>query len=384
MFMQFNSGNKGGRRDNRADFRKNSSDSRSYDKKRDFRQSKSHSFGDDDDNERPRRNNRFGDNRHNDSRGPKQGFRGNNKWRDDDGEQTQWKSRKPRFQHNDDDDRKSWNNRKPRFQRSFDDDEQTPRRSYQRRNGESHSKSTFTEDDGIRLNRYIANAGVCSRRDADQYITAGVISINGKIVTELGTKVHYGDVVKFNDAPLMPERKTYILLNKPKDYVTTTDDPHAEKTVMDLLGDAIKSRVYPVGRLDRATTGLLLLTNDGDLAEHLCHPKYNKQKIYHVTLDRKMAEEDIEKMLTGIELEDGPAKADEIEYCNPDDLSEVGVVIHSGRNRIVRRMFEALQYRVRKLDRVYYAGLTKKNLPRGKWRFLTDKEVSMLKRGAYV
>lgn len=382
MFMQFNSGNKGGRRDNRTDFRKNSSDSRSYDKKRDFRQSKSHSFGDDDDNERPRRNNRFGDNRHNDSRSPKQGFRGNR--RDDDGEQTQWKSRKPRFQHNDDEDRKSWNNRKPRFQRSVDDDEQTPRRSYQRRNGENHSKSTFTEDDGIRLNRYIANAGVCSRRDADQYITAGVISINGKIVTELGTKVHYGDVVKFNDAPLMPERKTYILLNKPKDYVTTTDDPHAEKTVMDLLGDAIKSRVYPVGRLDRATTGLLLLTNDGDLAEHLCHPKYNKQKIYHVTLDRKMAEEDIEKMLTGIELEDGPAKADEIEYCNPDDLSEVGVVIHSGRNRIVRRMFEALQYRVRKLDRVYYAGLTKKNLPRGKWRFLTDKEVSMLKRGAYV
>lgn len=383
--MQFNSGNKGGRRDNRTDFRKNSSDSRSYDKKRDFRQGKSHSFGDDDDNERPRRNNRFGENRHNDSRGPKPGFRGNNKWRDDDDEQTSWKSRKPRFQHNDDDDRKSWNNRKPRFQRSFDDEEQTPRRSYQpRRSSENRNKSTFTEDDGIRLNRYIANAGVCSRRDADQYITAGVISINGKIVTELGTKVHYGDVVKFNDAPLMPERKTYILLNKPKDYVTTTDDPHAEKTVMDLLGDAIKSRVYPVGRLDRATTGLLLLTNDGDLAEHLCHPKYNKQKIYHVTLDRKVAEEDIEKMLTGIELEDGPAKADEIEYCNPDDLSEVGVVIHSGRNRIVRRMFEALQYRVRKLDRVYYAGLTKKNLPRGKWRFLTDKEVSMLKRGAYV
>ena len=383
--MQFNSGNKGGRRDNRTDFRKNSSDSRSYDKKRDFRQGKSHSFGDDDDNERPRRNNRFGENRHSENRGSKPGFRGNNKWRDDDDEQTSWKSRKPRFQHNDDEDRKSWNNRKPRFQRSFDDEEQTPRKSYQpRRGSENRSKSTFTEDDGIRLNRYIANAGVCSRRDADQYITAGVITINGKIVTELGTKVHYGDVVKFNDAPLMPERKTYILLNKPKDYVTTTDDPHAEKTVMDLLGDAIKSRVYPVGRLDRATTGLLLLTNDGDLAEHLCHPKYNKQKIYHVTLDRKIAEEDIEKMLTGIELEDGPAKADEIEYCNPDDLSEVGVVIHSGRNRIVRRMFEALQYRVRKLDRVYYAGLTKKNLPRGKWRFLTDKEVSMLKRGAYV
>ena len=382
--MQFNSGNKGGRRDNRADFRKNSSDSRSYDKKRNFRQSKSHSFGDDDDNERPHRNGRFGDNRHSDNRGSKPGFRGNNKWRDDDGEQTSWSNRKPRFQRHDDGEQKSWNSRKPRFQRPTDGDEDAPRKSYQPRyHNDSRGKSNFTEDDGIRLNRYIANAGVCSRRDADQYITAGVITINGKIVTELGTKVHYGDVVKFNGAPLMPERKTYILLNKPKDYVTTTDDPHAEKTVMDLLGDAIKNRVYPVGRLDRATTGLLLLTNDGDLAEHLCHPKYNKQKIYHVTLDRKMAEEDIEKMLSGIELEDGPAQADEIEYCNPEDLSEVGVVIHSGRNRIVRRMFEALKYRVRKLDRVYYAGLTKKNLPRGKWRFLTDKEISMLKRGAY-
>jgi len=246
-----------------------------------------------------------------------------------------------------------------------------------------NDNSGFGDDEGIRLNRYIANAGVCSRRDAEQYITAGVITINGKVVTELATKVHYGDVVKFNNAPLMPEKKTYILLNKPKDYVTTTDDPHAEKTVMDLIGDASKNRVYPVGRLDRSTTGLLLLTNDGDLAEHLCHPRYNKQKIYQVTLDKKVEIEDIEKLLNGIELEDGPAKADEVEYCNPEDHREVGVVIHSGRNRIVRRMFESLGYKVKKLDRVYYAGLTKKNLPRGKWRFLTEKEIVMLKRGTY-
>ena len=272
-------------------------------------------------------------------------------------------------------DRNNENGQNQRFSR--------PRIDRNQYDTEQQHFSKYKEDDGVRLNRYIANAGVCSRRDAEQYILAGVITINGKVVTELATKVHYGDVVKFNNAPLMPERKTYILLNKPKDYVTTTEDPHAEKTVMDLIGDAGKNRVYPVGRLDRATTGLLLLTNDGDLAEHLCHPKYNKQKIYHVTLDRKVAEEDIEKLVNGIELEDGMANADEIEYCNPENLAEVGVVIHNGRNRIVRRMFEALKYRVKKLDRVYYAGLTKKNLPRGKWRFLTDKEIAMLKRGTY-
>lgn len=292
------------------------------------------------------------------------------------------------------DDEKSMSSRKKEFQRNGArpsnrygrENEQFSRnrfhggRKFERKN---QPKDSYNEDSGVRLNKYIANAGVCSRRDAEQYITAGVISINGKIVTELATKVYYGDVVKFNNAPLMPEKKTYILLNKPKDYVTTTDDPHAEKTVMDLISDASKNRVYPVGRLDRATTGLLLLTNDGDLAEHLCHPRYNKQKIYQVTLDRKVDPADIEKLLMGVELEDGVAKADDIEYCNPDDPCEVGVVIHSGRNRIVRRMFEHLKYKVKKLDRVYYAGLTKKNLPRGKWRFLTDQEVSMLKRGAY-
>ena len=368
--MQFNPANRNeGRRNSKPGFNKKSSDGRFQSKGQNFRENKQRGFGSDDDNEReerPRRNNRFGN-----SRNSKPGFRGQSKWHDDDS-----------------DNPKQWNsNRKPRFHNQSDnDDNQRPRGNYQRRrdfDSDYHGKSAYKEDDSVRLNRYIANAGVCSRRDADQYIAAGVITVNGKIVTELGTKVHYGDVVKFNGAPLMPEHKTYILLNKPKDYVTTTEDPHAEKTVMDLIGDSIKNRVYPVGRLDRATTGLLLLTNDGDLAEHLCHPKYNKQKIYQVTLDHKVAPEDIEKMLNGIELEDGMANADEIEYCNPEDPCEVGVVIHSGRNRIVRRMFEALKYKVKKLDRVYYAGLTKKNLPRGKWRFLTDKEVAMLKRGTY-
>lgn len=239
------------------------------------------------------------------------------------------------------------------------------------------------EPEGVRLNRYIANAGVCSRREADKYIEAGVIAINGKIVTELGTKVFYGDLVKFNDQPLMPEKKTYILLNKPKDYVTTLEDPHAEKTVMDLIGNAGKQRVYPVGRLDKSTTGLLLLTNDGELTEKLSHPRNNKKKVYQVTLDKMVTQADMQKLFDGIMLEDGFIKADDIEYSNPEDKCEVGIVIHSGRNRVIRRMFEHIGYKVKKLDRVYYAGLTKKNLPRGKWRFLTDAEIAMLKRGTY-
>ncbi|MBO7495238.1 MAG: rRNA pseudouridine synthase [Salinivirgaceae bacterium] len=378
--MQFNSANKNNRNNSRPGFRQNSSDSRSYSKKPNFRQGKP--FGSDDNNDdQPRRNS----NNSGEKRGyNRYGKNENGNSRFDSGKSFKSGSRSTSQRHASDNNEQS--SRKDGFRSKFQKKSET---GYQKRNysrsheSDDYNKSYFKDDDGVRLNRYIANAGVCSRRDAEQYITAGVITINGKIVTELATKVHYGDVVKFNNAPLMPERKTYILLNKPKDYVTTTDDPHAEKTVMDLIGDAGKNRVYPVGRLDRATTGLLLLTNDGDLAEHLCHPRYNKQKIYQVTLDRKMSPEDIEKMLSGIELEDGMANADEIEYCNPDDKSEVGVVIHSGRNRIVRRMFEALKYKVKKLDRVYYAGLTKKNLPRGKWRFLNDKEIAMLKRGTY-
>lgn len=282
--------------------------------------------------------------------------------------------RKPRFGAKSEGGRKPFNTKN--FENKLTDIQDKPTRT-------KNAAVTMSDPEGIRLNRYIANAGVCSRRDAEKYITAGVISINGKIVTELATKVYYGDIVKFNDAPLMPEKKTYILLNKPKDYVTTLDDPHADKTVMDLIGNAGHGRVFPVGRLDKSTTGLLLLTNDGELAEQLSHPRYNKQKIYQVTLDHAVSESDMEKLLNGITLEDGPAQADDLEYCTPGDKTEVGILIHSGRNRIVRRMFEALGYKVKKLDRVYYAGLTKKNLPRGKWRFLEEKEIVMLKRGTY-
>ncbi len=235
----------------------------------------------------------------------------------------------------------------------------------------------------VRLNRYLANAGICSRREADKYIESGIVTINGKVITELGTKVKYGDEVKFNDAPLVPEKKTYILLNKPKDYVTTLDDPHAKKTVIDLIKNGCNVRVYPVGRLDKATTGLLLLTNDGELAEFLAHPRNNKKKIYQATLDRAAKTDDLQKLYDGVNLDDGPVKADEITFTDKLDKREIGIEIHSGRNRIVRRMFEHLGYKVKKLDRVYFAGLTKKNLPRGKWRFLSEKEVIMLKRGIY-
>lgn len=235
----------------------------------------------------------------------------------------------------------------------------------------------------MRLNRYLANAGVCSRREADKYIEAGIVTINGNVITELGTKVKYGDVVKFNDALLEPEKKTYILLNKPKDYVTTLDDPHADRTVIDLIRNGCKERVYPVGRLDKATTGLLLLTNDGDLAEFLAHPRNNKKKIYQATLDKVATKADLQRLYEGVSLEDGDIRADDINFVDANDKRVVGIEIHSGKNRIVRRMFEHIGYDVRKLDRVYFAGLTKKNLPRGKWRFLSDKEVNMLKRGIF-
>lgn len=237
--------------------------------------------------------------------------------------------------------------------------------------------------DSMRLNRYLANAGICSRREADTYIAAGIVTINGKVVTELGTKVMFNDVVKFNDAPLAQEKKIYILLNKPKDYVTTLDDPHAKKTVIDLIKNGCKERVYPVGRLDKATTGLLLLTNDGDLADFLSHPRNNKKKIYQATLDKVATVADLQTLYDGVQLEDGMVKADEITFVNQDDKREVGIEIHSGKNRVVRRMFEHLGYEVKKLDRVYFAGLTKKNLPRGKWRFLVEKEIVMLKRGIF-
>lgn len=236
----------------------------------------------------------------------------------------------------------------------------------------------------IRLNKFLANAGVCSRREADEFIQAGVVTVNGQVVTELGTKVLRTDEVKFHDAPVTLEKKVYVLLNKPKDYVTTSDDPQQHcKTVMDLVKGACPERIYPVGRLDRNTTGVLLLTNDGDLASKLTHPKFLKKKIYHVHLDKNVTAYDMQQIAQGITLEDGDIKADDIQYADPIDKKQVGIEIHSGKNRIVRRIFESLGYKVTKLDRVQFAGLTKKNLRRGDWRYLTEEEVDRLRMGAY-
>ena len=235
----------------------------------------------------------------------------------------------------------------------------------------------------IRLNKFLANAGICSRREADEFILSGAVTVNGQVVTELGTKVLRTDEVVFHGAPVSLEKKVYVLLNKPKDYVTTSDDPQQRKTVMDLVKNVCPERIYPVGRLDRNTTGVLLLTNDGDLASKLTHPKFLKKKVYHVFLDKNVDPQDMERIKEGIDLEDGEVHADAIEYCNENDKSQVGVEIHSGKNRIVRRIFESLGYRVVKLDRVQFAGLTKKNLRRGDWRFLTEKEVEMLRMGAF-
>ena len=235
----------------------------------------------------------------------------------------------------------------------------------------------------VRLNKYLANAGICSRREADEFIQAGVVSVNGQVVTELGTKVLRTDDIRFHDQKVSMEKKVYVLLNKPKDCVTTSDDPQQRKTVMDLVKNACPERIYPVGRLDRNTTGVLLLTNDGDLASKLTHPKFLKKKIYHVFLDKKVTAHDMQQIATGITLEDGEVHADAIEYASATDKSQVGIEIHSGKNRIVRRIFESLGYRVVKLDRVPFAGLTKKNLRRGDWRFLTEKEVDMLRMGAF-
>ena len=235
----------------------------------------------------------------------------------------------------------------------------------------------------IRLNKFLANAGVCSRREADEFIQAGVVTVNGEVVTELGTKITRADEVKFHDQPVKIEKKVYILLNKPKDCMVTSDDPQERKTVMDLVKDACPERIYPVGRLDRNTTGVLLLTNDGELSSKLTHPKFLKKKVYHVHLDKALSLEDMRKIAEGIFLEDGEIKADDIQYVDERDKSQVGIEIHSGKNRIVRRIFESLGYRVTRLDRVLFAGLTKKGLRRGDWRFLTQKEVEMLRMGAF-
>ncbi len=235
----------------------------------------------------------------------------------------------------------------------------------------------------IRLNKYMSNAGICSRREADEFIQQGLVKVNGQVVTELGTKITAKDVVEYDDKVVTLESKCYILLNKPKDCVTTSDDPNGRLTVMDLVKGACNERIYPVGRLDRNTTGVLLLTNDGDLASKLTHPKFVKKKIYHVWCDKDIAEDDMQRIADGIELEDGPIHADAISYATETDRNQAGIEIHSGRNRIVRRIFESLGYHVTKLDRVYFAGLTKKNLPRGRWRYLTQEEVNYLKMGSF-
>lgn len=243
-----------------------------------------------------------------------------------------------------------------------------------------YNPSKQTED--MRLNRFIAQSGICSRREADDYIAAGLVSVNGVIVTELGTKVKPTDEVKFNDSRVQGEHKVYLVLNKPKGYVTSLEDPHADKTVMELVKGACTERIYPVGRLDKNSVGLLLFTNDGDLTRQLTHPSLMKKKIYQVTLDKALTRADMDKIAEGITLDDGEIYADEISYVK-EDKKEIGIEIHSGRNRIVRRIFEHLGYSVQKLDRVYYAGLTKKNLKRGGWRFLTKEEVQRLKSGQY-
>ena len=258
-----------------------------------------------------------------------------------------------------------------------------PNAKYSLKKRIEYKEENIDPNEPIRLNKYLANAGVCSRREADEYIQAGAVLVNGTVVTELGTKVLRSDEVKFRDQPVTMEKKVYVLLNKLKDYVTTSDDPQQRKTVMDLVKNACEERIYPVGRLDRNTTGVLLLTNDGDLASKLTHPKFLKKKVYHVYLDKPVTATDLQKIAEGIELEDGEVHADAIEYASPTDEKQVGIEIHSGKNRIVRRIFESLGYRVVKLDRVQFAGLTKKNLRRGDWRFLTQKEVEMLRMGAF-
>ena len=276
--------------------------------------------------------------------------------------------------------------RKPNFTR---ESTEGINRMISRRPVVNGSESTETPypmpiQDTVRLNKFIANSGVCSRREADTLIQAGVVTVNGEVVTELGTKVNiFTDDIRFNGERLKGEEKVYIVMNKPKGFVTTASDPHAEKTVVDLVKNC-PTRVYPVGRLDKNTTGVLMLTNDGEIAERLTHPSYDKKKIYQVALDRPLSQEDFDKILSGVELSDGEVQADELEYIDEKDKRKLGIEIHSGKNRIVRRIFETLGYTVKALDRVYFAGLTKKGLKKGEWRYLTEGETNILKMGAYI
>ena len=270
------------------------------------------------------------------------------------------------------------------FRKRSSDDTYDPNAKYSNKKQLEYRKTVVDLTKPVRLNKFLANAGICSRREADEYIQAGVISVNGQIVTEMGVKVLLTDKVTFHEQTVQSEKKVYLLLNKPKDCVTTSEDTHDRLTVLDLVKNACSERIYPVGRLDRNTTGVLLLTNDGDLASKLTHPKYDKKKIYHVALDKALERADFETILNGINLDEGDViKADALEFVKPGDLKQVGIEIHSGQNRVVRRIFEKLGYKVIRLDRVYFAGLTKKSLPRGKYRFLSEREVQMLKMGAH-
>ena len=301
---------------------------------------------------------------------------------------------KPRYEHRDGDKPRRQYGDKPAYgERKFGDKKYGDRKfgdkpykpGPRKHDDKPASYPKFTPEKQVgdmRLNRFLAQSGLCSRREADDFITAGLVTVNGQIVTQLGTKVLPTDEVKFNDSRVQGEKKVYLVLNKPKGYVTSLDDPHAGKTVMDLVEGACTERIYPVGRLDKNSLGLLLFTNDGDLTKQLTHPTYLKKKIYQVTLDKPLARADMDRIAEGITLEDGEIFADEISYVK-ENKQEIGIEIHSGRNRIVRRIFEFLGYTVTKLDRVYYAGLTKKNLKRGAWRFLSREEVERLKSGQY-
>ena len=301
---------------------------------------------------------------------------------------------KPRYEHRDGDKPRRQYGDKPAYgERKFGDKKYGDRKfgdkpykpGPRKHDDKPASYPKFTPEKQVgemRLNRFLAQSGLCSRREADDFITAGLVTVNGQIVTQLGTKVLPTDEVKFNDSRVQGEKKVYLVLNKPKGYVTSLDDPHAGKTVMDLVEGACTERIYPVGRLDKNSLGLLLFTNDGDLTKQLTHPSYLKKKIYQVTLDKPLAHADMDRIAEGITLEDGEIFADEISYVK-ENKQEIGIEIHSGRNRIVRRIFEFLGYTVTKLDRVYYAGLTKKNLKRGAWRFLSREEVERLKSGQY-
>jgi len=269
------------------------------------------------------------------------------------------------------------------FRKRNADDNYDPNAKYSKKKQIEYQKNTVDPTKPVRLNKFLANAGICSRREADEYIQAGVITVNGEVISELGTKILPTDKVMFHNQPVRSERKIYLLLNKPKDCVTTSEDTHAKLTVLDLVKNACSERIYPVGRLDRNTTGVLLLTNDGDLASKLTHPKYNKKKIYHVSLDRNLEKADFEAIMKGVDLDDFTIAADALEFVKEDSLKEVGIEIHTGQNRVVRRIFEKFGYKILRLDRVYFAGLTKKNVPRGKFRFLTEREVNILKMGAH-